>query len=151
MTFPCRLSWIAASTRRRGGLGARRCLAASPRLHWQKPKALESRLSPRWRVQCTSRSVMQFEDGECVPRAGRSTRRSTPHTIGRQMSELRTPRLLLRQWRDADLEPFAALNADEEVMRYFPAPLARSESDALAEGQGIMMRIRGGDCGLLKS
>jgi len=49
------------------------------------------------------------------------------------MTELRTPRLLLRQWRQADLEPFAALNADPEVMRYFPAPLGRAESDALAE------------------
>jgi RimJ/RimL family protein N-acetyltransferase len=40
--------------------------------------------------------------------------------------------LLLRQWRDADLLPFAALNADAEVMRYFPAPLTREQSDALA-------------------
>jgi RimJ/RimL family protein N-acetyltransferase len=27
------------------------------------------------------------------------------------------PRVLLRPWRDSDLEPFAALNADPEVMR----------------------------------
>jgi RimJ/RimL family protein N-acetyltransferase len=47
--------------------------------------------------------------------------------------EQRTERLLLRQWRDADLEPFAVLNADPEVMRYFPASLARDESDDLAE------------------
>lgn len=49
------------------------------------------------------------------------------------MTELRTERLLLRQWRDADLEPFAALNADAETMRFFPAPLTREESDAHAE------------------
>ena len=35
------------------------------------------------------------------------------------MAELITTRLRLRQWRDADLEGFAALNADPEVMRYF--------------------------------
>jgi RimJ/RimL family protein N-acetyltransferase len=29
---------------------------------------------------------------------------------------LRTPRLLLREWRDADREPFAAMSADPEVM-----------------------------------
>ena len=46
---------------------------------------------------------------------------------------LRTERLLLRGWRPSDLEPFAALTADPEVMRYFPAPLTRRESDALAE------------------
>lgn len=45
---------------------------------------------------------------------------------------MRTERLLLRQWRDDDLEPFAELNADPEVMRYFPAPLTREQSDALA-------------------
>lgn len=48
------------------------------------------------------------------------------------MAELRTQRLVLRHWRDADLEPFAALNADPEVMRYFPAALGREESDRLA-------------------
>jgi RimJ/RimL family protein N-acetyltransferase len=47
--------------------------------------------------------------------------------------ELRTERLLLRGWRDEDLEPFAELNADPETMRYFPAPIARAESDAFAE------------------
>lgn len=46
--------------------------------------------------------------------------------------ELRTERLLLRAWRDDDLAPFAALNADPEVMQYFPAPLSRAESDAVA-------------------
>jgi len=44
----------------------------------------------------------------------------------------RTDRLLLRGWREDDLKPFAALNADPEVMRHFPAPLARADSDALA-------------------
>ncbi|MEJ2479811.1 MAG: GNAT family N-acetyltransferase [Acidihalobacter sp.] len=47
--------------------------------------------------------------------------------------ELETPRLFLRQWRDDDLPPFAALNADPRVMEYFPAPLSRAESDAMAE------------------
>jgi len=49
------------------------------------------------------------------------------------VAELRTERLLLRQWRDEDLEPFAELNADPETMRYFPARLTRQESDAYAE------------------
>jgi RimJ/RimL family protein N-acetyltransferase len=48
------------------------------------------------------------------------------------VSELVTDRLALRQWRDADLAPFAALNADPEVMRYFPAPLTRTQSDEFA-------------------
>lgn len=48
------------------------------------------------------------------------------------MDELRTPRVLLRPWREDDLEPFAALNADPRVMEHFPATLARAESDVLA-------------------
>ncbi|HEY2651186.1 MAG TPA: GNAT family N-acetyltransferase [Solirubrobacteraceae bacterium] len=48
------------------------------------------------------------------------------------MSELRTERLLLRQWQEADLEPFAQLNADPEVMTHFPSLLTRERSDALA-------------------
>lgn len=46
---------------------------------------------------------------------------------------LRTERLILRPWRDDDLEPFAALNADPEVMEFFPARLDRAQSDATAE------------------
>ncbi len=41
-----------------------------------------------------------------------------------------TPRLLLRRWQPSDLEPFARLNADPEVRRYFPGLLIRQESDA---------------------
>ena len=44
---------------------------------------------------------------------------------------IRTARLLLRRWTDADLEPFAALNADPRVMEHFPSTLSRPESDAL--------------------
>jgi RimJ/RimL family protein N-acetyltransferase len=47
-------------------------------------------------------------------------------------TELRTSRLLLRRWREADLVPFAALNADPYVMEHFPACLSREESDSLA-------------------
>ncbi len=46
--------------------------------------------------------------------------------------ELETPRLRLRQWRTEDRAPFAALNADREVMEFFPTPLDRAASDALA-------------------
>ncbi|MBV8166048.1 MAG: GNAT family N-acetyltransferase [Alphaproteobacteria bacterium] len=49
---------------------------------------------------------------------------------------LRTKRLLLRDWRDDDLEPFAALARDPEVMRHL-RPLDRAGSDALVS------RIRG--------
>jgi ribosomal-protein-alanine N-acetyltransferase len=43
---------------------------------------------------------------------------------------IRTARLILRDWRDEDLEPYAALNADPRVMKHFPSVLSREESDA---------------------
>jgi RimJ/RimL family protein N-acetyltransferase len=45
---------------------------------------------------------------------------------------IRTPRLILREWRDSDFEPFAAMNSDRRVMEFLPAPLERSASDVLA-------------------
>lgn len=45
---------------------------------------------------------------------------------------IETPRLLLRPWREDDLTPFAALNADPDVMRFFEEPLSRERSDAWA-------------------
>jgi RimJ/RimL family protein N-acetyltransferase len=47
--------------------------------------------------------------------------------------EFRSERLLLRQWRDEDREPFAALNADPRVMEFFASALSRVESDAMIE------------------
>lgn len=56
-----------------------------------------------------------------------------PRPAGAPPLELRTERLLLRPWRPDDRAPFAALNADPEVMACFPAPLSRKESDDLAD------------------
>ena len=44
-----------------------------------------------------------------------------------------TERLLVRPWRASDRAPFAELNADPEVMRYFPATRNRAESDYVAD------------------
>ena len=57
--------------------------------------------------------------------------------------EVRTERLILRRWRDTDHEPFARLNADAEVMRYFPAPLSHDQSDALAARADAMFDLHG--------
>jgi len=44
-----------------------------------------------------------------------------------------TPCLLLRPWREEDLEPFAAMNADPRVMQFLPKALTRAESEAVIE------------------
>ncbi len=43
--------------------------------------------------------------------------------------ELHTERLIIRSWRAEDAAPFAALNADPQVMAFFPKTLSRKESD----------------------
>jgi ribosomal-protein-alanine N-acetyltransferase len=45
--------------------------------------------------------------------------------------EYHTERLILRCWKASDREPFAALNANPEVMRYFPSTRTREESDKM--------------------
>ncbi|ALS75892.1 GNAT family acetyltransferase [Planococcus rifietoensis] len=42
-------------------------------------------------------------------------------------------RLGFRRWKASDREPFAALNANPDVMEFFPKPLSRTESDALVD------------------
>jgi RimJ/RimL family protein N-acetyltransferase len=50
-----------------------------------------------------------------------------------QIPMIETERLLLRPWSDADREPFGAMNADPEVMRYMGRRLDRPGSDALID------------------
>ena len=60
-----------------------------------------------------------------------------------QIKEIKTDRLLLRQWKHSDREEFAKLNADPEVMRYFPSVLDRSESDSIAKTCEELISERG--------
>ncbi|MEU8226679.1 GNAT family N-acetyltransferase [Kribbella sp. NPDC048915] len=49
------------------------------------------------------------------------------------MTDLTTDRLLLRNWRESDREPFAAMGADPAVMEHFPALMTREQSDAFVD------------------
>lgn len=44
--------------------------------------------------------------------------------------QIETERLLLRRWRDADREPYAAMCADPRVMEFFPSTQTRAQADA---------------------
>lgn len=46
---------------------------------------------------------------------------------------IETDRLILRGWKDTDRKPFARMNSDDNVMRYFPACLTGQESDAFVD------------------
>ena len=70
------------------------------------------------------------------------------------MTVLRTERLVLRGWTEADRAPFAQMNADPEVMEHFPSTLDRAGSDAFVDriqthfaehGYGLWAVEAGGD------
>jgi len=44
-----------------------------------------------------------------------------------------TERLILRSWRAEDSAPFAAMNADDEVMAHLGGPIDRAASDAMID------------------
>ena len=57
--------------------------------------------------------------------------------------ELDTPRLRLRQWIEADFEPFAALTSDPQVMEFFLKLLDREASDGMARRCQALIAERG--------
>lgn len=56
-------------------------------------------------------------------------RRASPDRS--ETPEIRTERLVMRGWRDGDLDPFAAMNADPRVMEFMPRCLGRAECEAI--------------------
>ncbi|WP_093442048.1 GNAT family N-acetyltransferase [Variovorax sp. 770b2] len=50
-----------------------------------------------------------------------------------ELIEFETPRLRLRQWRESDLAPFAAMAADPQVMEFLLPLPTRADSDAMVE------------------
>jgi RimJ/RimL family protein N-acetyltransferase len=59
------------------------------------------------------------------------------------VTELTTDRLLLRQWRDSDREPFAALNADPAVTEHFPARMTPEQTDEFIDHISRTIEERG--------
>ena len=54
-------------------------------------------------------------------------------STSKQLTALSASRVRLRIWTDADFEPFRKINANPQVMRFFPRTLSSAESDALIE------------------
>jgi RimJ/RimL family protein N-acetyltransferase len=59
------------------------------------------------------------------------------------MSIGKTETPVLRQWRDADLEPLAQMCSDADVMRYFLSPLTRDETRAMLDRMRFAIDERG--------
>ena len=59
------------------------------------------------------------------------------------MIYIETDRLILRDWKGSDLEPFRKLNSDEKVMKYFTNILSYEQTDKFYNA--IIKELR--DCG----
>src|SRR6202022_4336860 len=80
----------------------------------------------------------QGRDAACRLREGSRDEAAAPVAV-----ILETARLVLREWRDADKEPFARLNADLVVMEFMPGLLSRAQSDSFADRIAAGLRERG--------
>jgi RimJ/RimL family protein N-acetyltransferase len=65
------------------------------------------------------------------------------HFIAMPLPTLYTTRLHLRPWRASDRIPFAALNADAEVMEHFPSTLTTQESNAMIDRLEAHIELHG--------
>lgn len=81
-------------------------------------------------------TVFEVLEADDALDAGRVMRFPTPR-------EVETDRIRLRQWREEDFAPFAALTSDPEVMRYFPSTLSEAESNAYARRCRDLIAERG--------
>lgn len=59
------------------------------------------------------------------------------------MNKIETKRLYLRQWQSSDFPVFAEMNADLEVMKYFPKLLSPKLSDVIANKCQQLIRDNG--------
>jgi RimJ/RimL family protein N-acetyltransferase len=57
--------------------------------------------------------------------------------------ELRTQRLILRQWREADREPMHGIDADPVVAKYLGVPMTRQQTDTAINNEAVRLAIRG--------
>jgi RimJ/RimL family protein N-acetyltransferase len=62
---------------------------------------------------------------------------------GPQVPTVVTDRLVLRGWRDADIDPYAAMNADPETMRHLGGTCGRTGTERLVDRARALWASRG--------
>jgi RimJ/RimL family protein N-acetyltransferase len=70
-------------------------------------------------------------------------RRGLAGVVGLPAPELRTDRLILRQWRPADIEPMAKIDADPGVMRWVGDLRDGHASRRQIDDQAVLLGLRG--------
>jgi len=106
---------------------------STPSAHVSRAASSSSGIRPH--VVQASRVVSSVICPVSTRRAGQTSAHvaASVATVVTRVIEPCTARLRLRQWRDDDRTPFAALNADPLVMHHFPDLLTRDQSDAMVD------------------
>src|SRR5690606_3946916 len=124
-----------------------RLLRAAPRL---RPGATATRLAQRCRRFFAPFPTIPGSRAWGMPASRGLRSRDADASEGAGVTDsvneqivLETARLRLRQWRLSDYKPFAALNADPEVMRCVGPPLSEQESNQLARRMEDAIAQRG--------
>lgn len=60
-----------------------------------------------------------------------------------ELFELKTSRLILRQWKECDFIHLARMNVDPDVMEYYPSILSEEESNVMANKLKMIIAERG--------
>ena len=61
--------------------------------------------------------------------------------MGNPVALLKTERLILRGWQESDFSPYAALNADAEVMEFFPESMHLDAEQSREQAERFSARI----------
>ena len=61
----------------------------------------------------------------------------------RAAPQITAPRLVLREWRDADRDAFAEMNADPRVSEFLAGPVSRADSEEMVDRIDSCWRERG--------
>jgi RimJ/RimL family protein N-acetyltransferase len=56
---------------------------------------------------------------------------------------LETDRLLMREWQEGDLKPFAEMGQDPDVMRYFPKQMSQEDAEQFITKSNLFLQHKG--------
>ena len=93
--------------------------------------------------EVSAREIVRALDISSLRRGPAFQRRGLAGVAHLDAPTLTTDRLILRQWTDADREPFARVNADPRVADWLSGPLSPRDSDALVDRHAVLLALRG--------
>jgi RimJ/RimL family protein N-acetyltransferase len=89
------------------------------------------------------RAVLKALDTAGLRRGPSFNRRGLAGVQHLPAPELRTERLVMRQWRDEDRAPMHTIDADPRVAQFIGAPMNREQTDRAIDTESVRLAVRG--------